>query len=123
MVDKVMFQRLAKRGDPMKTKLWSLVAGASWLMIAHAASAGQALTDTQMDAVSAGGNYTALANSASVALGNFDAVTFTATNTYTSQVENVAVGQSNAFASAASAITYSIVAVGSNAAATCTGTC
>jgi hypothetical protein len=92
------------------------------LALASAAGAGQPLTDSQLDGVVAGfGNWTALANAGAVSLGNFDSVTFTATSTYTSQVENVAVAQSTAAAQAASAITYSIVAVGSNAAAVCTG--
>jgi hypothetical protein len=107
----------------MKAKFCSLIAGVSLLALASASNAGQLLTDKQMDGVVAGfGNWNAVANAGSVALGNFDSVTFTATNTFTSQVENVAVAQSTATGQAASAITFSIVAVGSNAAAACVGT-
>ena len=106
----------------MKARFCSLLVGASLLLFAGATNAAQPLTDSQMDAVSAGyGNWNALGNAGAVALGNFDSITFTATSTFTSQVENVAVAQSTAAAQAASAITYSIVAVGSNAATTCTG--
>ena len=108
----------------MKAKFLSLIAGGFFLVLASGANADQLLNDKQMDSVVAGyGNWTALANAAAVALGNFDSITYTATNTYTSQVENVAVAQSTATGQAASAITYSIVAVGSNAAAACVGGC
>lgn len=107
----------------MKTKLCALLVGASLFALASASNAGQPLSDNQMDLVSAGGNWAALAGAAAVGLGNFDSITFSATNTFASQVENVAVAQSTASGAAASAITRSILAVGSNAAATCTGNC
>lgn len=113
----------AKGVISMKTKFCALLVGATLLAFASATDATELLSNNQMDAVTAGGNWAALAGAAAVAVGNFDAITFTATNTYTSQVENVAVAQSTASGAAASAITRSLLSVGSNAAATCTGTC
>jgi len=63
----------------MKTKLCSLLAGVSLLALASAANAGQplALSDNQMDGVTAGAAATA--NAAALALGDF--LTFTTTQT------------------------------------------
>lgn len=105
----------------MKTKFCALLVGASLFALASAANAGQPLSDNQMDAVTAGAGWFATAQTAAVALGNFDAITFTASNTYTSQVENVAVSEGYATGEAASAVTTSILAVGSQSVAYCTG--
>lgn len=105
----------------MKTRLCALLVGASLFALAGAANAGQALSDSQMDGVTAGASWFATGQVAAVALGNFDAVTFSATNTYTSQVENVAVSEGEAVGEAASAVTTSILAVGSQSVASCVG--
>jgi hypothetical protein len=107
----------------MKLNLTSLLAGASLLALAGAANAAQpsVLSDTQMDVVTAGA--AANANAAALALGDFDATTLTqtATNAVTSikgiQI-GVAIGQSLATATAASALFQAAVAVHADSAAT-----
>jgi hypothetical protein len=107
----------------MKLKLTSLLAGASLIALASAANAAQPvmLSDGQMDGVTAGAASTA--NAAALALGDFDAtsLTQTATNAVTSikgiQI-GVAVGQSLAVATAASALFQAAVAVHADSAAT-----
>ena len=106
----------------MKTRFCALVLGASIFALASAANAGQPLSDSQMDVVTAGaGSWVASGNTAAVAVGNFDANTFVAINSFASQVENVAVNESEAIGSAESAITRSLLAVGSWSAAACAG--
>jgi hypothetical protein len=105
----------------MKWKFASLLAGASLLALASTANAARPLTDIQMDVVTAGAAATA--NAAAVALGDFDATTATqtATNAVTSikgiQI-GLAVGESAATATAASALFQAAVAVHSDSAAT-----
>jgi hypothetical protein len=110
-----------KRGISMKTKFCALLVGASLFALAGAANAGQPLTDSQMDRVTAGVTWLASAAAPAAAFGNFDANTLVAVNTFTSQVEGVAVSQAAANAEAASAVTQSILAVGSQSAAACIG--
>jgi hypothetical protein len=91
----------------MKTKLSSLLAGVSLLALAGVANAGQplALSDHQMDGVTAGAAATA--NAGGLALGDF--LTFTTTQTSTDAVTSIAsikqVGSSfgGAFSAAAAA--------------------
>jgi hypothetical protein len=93
----------------MKTKLCSLLAGVSLLALASAANAGQplALSDNQMDGVTAGAAATA--NAGALALGDF--LTFTTTQTSTDAVTSIkgiqvgaAFGGSFSAAAAASAL-------------------
>jgi hypothetical protein len=67
----------------MTTKLFSLIGGAALLALAGTANAGQALTDGQMDQVTAGLNVTAVANAAGVAFGEIAADTTSLTSTET----------------------------------------
>lgn len=106
----------------MKTRFCALLLGASLFALASAANAGQPLSDGQMDVVTAGmGSWAATGATAAAAIGNFDAETSVTTNTFSSQVENIAVSQAFAAATASSAITQSILAVGSNSSAACAG--
>ncbi|MBV9199702.1 MAG: hypothetical protein JO320_22000 [Alphaproteobacteria bacterium] len=104
----------------MKLKSSPLLAGVALFALASAANAGQPLTDGQMDGVTAGlgNNLVAVANTAAIALGNFDATTATISNTLTDQGLGASVAQSAAAATGISAITASFIVVGSNAAAT-----
>jgi hypothetical protein len=97
----------------MKTTFTSLVAGAAMLALAGVANAGEpvALSDSQMDTVSAGA--LALANAAALAIGNLGADTASATQTLADAANFVAIGQA-ASASAASSIL--VWATGSSAA-------
>ena len=110
----------------MKIKFCALLVGASLFALASGGNAAQPLTDHQMDGVTAGANWTATAQAGAVAIGNFDAVTYTATNSYATQKDDlttfgVAIGQSYASGDAASAVTASYLAVGTNASALCSG--
>jgi hypothetical protein len=110
----------------MKMKLCSLVAGASLLAISVAANAGQplALSDRQMDGVTAGAAATA--NAAALALGDF--LTFTATQTATDAVTSLAgvtppqigssFGGALSVAAAASALFQAAVATHADSSAT-----
>lgn len=108
----------------MKMKFCSLLAGASLLALASAANAGQplALSDHQMDGVTAGAAATA--NAAAVALGDF--LTFTTTQTATEAITSIAsikqVGAASggAFsaAAAASALFQAAVATHADSSAT-----
>jgi hypothetical protein len=108
----------------MKTKFLSLLAGASLVALAGVANAGQPMTlsNGQMDGVTAGAAATA--NAAALALGDFDAETFTqtATNSVTTIGSigqwGVAVGQSLSTAAAASALFQAAVATHADSAAT-----
>lgn len=106
----------------MKLKFLAAVTGAALLALASTANAGQPLSDTQLDRVTAGAAATA--NSAAVALGDFDATTLTqtATNAVTNipsiKQFGIAVGQSLSVATAASALFQAAVAVHSDSAAT-----
>jgi hypothetical protein len=79
----------------MTNKLFSLVAGAALLALAGAANAGQPLSNSQMDGVTAGG--TAIANAASVTFGEVlsDTASQTSTNVSTAgaTLTHVAVAQ------------------------------
>lgn len=105
----------------MKIRFCALLVGASLLALASSGNAAQPLSDNQMDGVTAGATWLSSASAGGVAVGNFDAVTFTASNSFASQVELFAVGQSEAVGEAASAVTRSLVAVGANSAAACVG--
>lgn len=105
----------------MKTRFCALLLGASLLALASAANAGQPLSDSQMDGVTAGASWTAFGSTAGVAVGNFDANTYVAINSYTSQVELVAINEAFAVGNASSAVTTSILAVGSSSTAACGG--
>jgi len=112
----------------MKITFCALLVGASLFALASSSNAAQPLTDNQMDGVTAGINLISNAQAGAVAIGNFDAVTYTATNSYTSQKDGVsgfavAIGQSYATGDAASAVTASLLAVGSESAAACVGNC
>ena len=91
--------------------------------LAGIASAAQPtlLSDAQMDKVTAGqdgADDEADSGSTAIALGDFDAKTATFTNTLASKVPmNASVAEAAAEAEAASAITSSFAAVGSNSAA------
>jgi len=107
----------------MKTKLCSLLAGVSLLALASAANAGQplALSDNQMDGVTAGAAATS--NAAALALGDF--LTFTTTQTSTdavTSIKGIQVGSSfgGAFsaAAAASALFQAAVATHADSSAT-----
>ena len=120
----------------MKTKFCSLLAGASLLALASAANAAQplALSDTQMDGVTAGA--AAIATGQALALGDFltftqtvtatDAVTSlkvqtgvdTAGNPVFEQINGSALGQSLSQAAAASALFQAAAATSSQSAAT-----
>lgn len=103
----------------MKLKFSPLLAGVALFALASAANAGQPLTDSQMDGVTAGlGNsLVAVANAAAIAIGNFESSTTSFTNTLTDQGIGSSVAQSGAAAVGISAITASFIVVGSNAAA------
>jgi hypothetical protein len=112
----------------MKIKFCALLVGASLLAFAGVGNAAQPLADGQLDSVTAGANWAVNATSTAVAVGNFDATTATFTNTYASQKDatlgfGAAIGQSYATGDAASAVTASILAVGSNSAAACVSGC
>jgi len=103
-------------------KLCSLLVGASVLALASTAHAGQpvALSDNQMDGVTAGAAATA--NAAALALGDF--LTFTATQTATNAVTSldglqvgIAFGGSLSQAAAASALFQAAVATHADSAA------
>jgi hypothetical protein len=112
--------QMSKGVSLMKTRFCALLLGASLFALASAANAGQPLSDSQMDGVTAGmGSWAAFGATAAVAVGNFDANTTVILNTYTSQVENVAISEGFASGNASSAITTSILAVGSSSTATC----
>jgi hypothetical protein len=107
----------------MKLKLSSLLAGASLIALASAANAGQAvaLSDGQMDRVTAGAAATA--NAAGLALGDF--LTFTTTQTSTDAVTSIkgiqvgsAFGGSFSAAAAASALFQAAVATHADSSAT-----
>lgn len=115
----------------MNMKLSSLLAGASLIALASAASAGQpvVLSDTQMDSLTAGA--AAAATGQALAIGDFltltqtvtatDAVTtlkITNANGTTTQINGSALGQSFTLAAAASALFQAAVAVSSQSAAT-----
>ena len=104
----------------MKTRFFSLLVGASLLALAGTAHAGQALTDNQMDGVTAGAAATA--NAAALALGDF--LTFTATQTATNAVTSldglqvgIAFGGSLSEAAASSALFQAAVATHADSAA------
>jgi hypothetical protein len=103
----------------MKNTFNPLLAGVALLALASAANAGQPLSDRQMDGVTAGlgNNLIALANAASVSIGNFDSATATLTATVTDQGLGSSVAESATTAAASSAITAAFIKVGSNAAA------
>lgn len=107
----------------MKTKLSSLLAGVSLLALAGVANAGQpmALSDHQMDGVTAGAASTA--NAAALALGDF--LTFTTTQTSTDAVTSIkgvqvgsAFGGAFSAAAAASALFQAAVATHADSSAT-----
>jgi len=111
----------------MKTKLSSLLAGASLLALATAANAGQPLTlsDRQLDGVTAGA--ASIGTAQALAIGDFDA--FTQTVTASDAVTSLtlangtrqigsSLGQSLAIASAASALFQAAAAVSASSAAT-----
>lgn len=76
----------------MTHKFYSLVAGAALLALAGTANAGQALSDRQLDTVTAGG--VGIANAAALALGEVLADTVTQTSTNVSTVTpRIAIGQ------------------------------
>jgi hypothetical protein len=119
----------------MNTKFCSLLAGASLIALAGAANAREAvaLSDGQLDGVTAGAAATAAGQA--LALGDFltltqtvtatDAVsTLTVTNpgpnntTVTTYIPGVALGQSFTLAAAASALFQAAVATSSQSAAT-----
>jgi hypothetical protein len=104
----------------MKIKFSPLLAGAALLAFASGANAGQPLTDSQMDHVTAGlgSGFAAVAAAAAVSVGNFSSNTATFTNTITDQGLGTSVAQSAAAALGDSAITASFIDVGSTAAAT-----
>jgi hypothetical protein len=103
----------------MKIKFNPLLAGVALLALASAANAGQPLSDRQMDGVTAGlgNNLIALANAASVSIGNFESATATLTATVTDQGLGSSVAESATTAAAESAITAAFIKVGSNATA------
>ena len=96
-----------------------MLAGVALLALASGANAAQPLTDSHMDRVTAGlgNNLIAIANAASVALGNFDSETATITATVTDQGLGASVAEFSATAVGASAITAPFLKVGSNATA------
>ena len=107
----------------MKMKFCSLLAGASLLALASTAHAAGplALSDNQMDAVTAGAAATA--NAAALALGDF--LTFTTTQTATDAVTSIkgiqvgsAFGGAFSAAAAASALFQAAVAVHADSSAT-----
>lgn len=107
----------------MNTKFSSLLAGASLIALASVANAAQpqALTDHQMDSVTAGAASTA--NAAALALGDF--LTFTTTQTSTDAVTSIkgvqvgsAFGGSFSAAAAASALFQAAVATHADSSAT-----
>jgi hypothetical protein len=111
----------------MNTKLCSLLAGVSLLALASAANAGQplALSDHQMDGVTAGAAGTA--NAAALAIGDF--LTFTTTQTSTDAVTSLKVtggtsqvgsafGGAFSAAAAASALFQAAVATHADSSAT-----
>jgi hypothetical protein len=101
----------------MKIKFNPLLAGVALLALAGAANAGQPLSDRQMDGVTAGlgNNLVAIANAASLSIGNFDSATATLTATVTDQGLGSSVAESATTAVASSAITAAFIKVGSNA--------
>jgi hypothetical protein len=105
----------------MKSRFCALLVGASLFALASAANAGQPLSDSQMDGVTAGAAWFADGSVAAVAVGNFDANTTVILNTFTSQPSLVAISEASAIGNAESAVTTSILAVGSSSAAACTG--
>jgi hypothetical protein len=108
----------------MKMKFCSLLVGASLLALASTAHAGPllALSDNQMDGVTAGAAATA--NAAALALGDF--LTFTSTQTSTDAVTSIgsihqtgiAFGGSLSVAAAASALFQAAVATHADSSAT-----
>jgi len=115
----------------MKMKFVSLLAGASLFALASVANAGQpmVLSNGQMDVVTA--CAAGIANAAALALGDFDAVTYTqtATNAVTSLkitnpdgsltvIPGFAIGQALSTAAAASALFQAAVATHADSAAT-----
>jgi hypothetical protein len=96
----------------MTHKLFSLVAGAALLALAGTAYAGQPLqlSEKQMDGVTAGG--VALANGASLALGELFADTVTQTSTNVSTVTpKIAIGQAFSQALAGGGILFNAAAI------------
>lgn len=94
----------------MTTKFLSLMAGAALLALAGTAHAGQALTNQQMDNVTAGG--IAIANGASLALGELFADTVTQTSTNVSTVTpKIAIGQAFSQALAGGGILFNAAAI------------
>jgi len=108
----------------MMTKFLSLATGAALLAMAGTAYAEQpkqqaqakqavALSDKQMDGVTAGG--VGIANAGAVALGEVDAVTFTQTSTNVStaapSLSRIAIGQAFSQALAAGGFLYNAGAV------------
>lgn len=113
----------------MKTQFFSLLAGASLIALAGAASAAQPLSDNQMDRVTAGA--AAAATGQALALGDFltftqtvtasDAVTsltITGANGATTHVNGSALGESLSQAAAASALFQAAASTTSSSAAT-----
>lgn len=105
----------------MKIKFCALLVGASLLALASSGNAAQPLSNSQMDGVTAGANWFATAVGTAAAFGNFDATTSTTTNSFASQLEKVAIGQSVSVGEAASAVTASYLAVGSQSTSACVG--
>jgi hypothetical protein len=100
----------------MMNKLFTLAAGAALVALAGTANAGQlqpqpqALTDKQMDHVTAGG--LAIANGASVALGELFADTVTQTSTNVSTVTpRIAIGQAFSQALAGGGVLFQAAAI------------
>ena len=96
----------------MISKLFSLAAGAALLALAGTAYAGQpmALSDNQMDRVTAGA--TGIANAASVALGELFADTISQTSTNVSTVTpRIAIGQAFSQALAGGGVLFQVQAI------------
>jgi len=107
----------------MMTKCLSLATGAALLAMAGTAYADQpkqqphakavALSDKQMDIVTAGG--VGIANTGAVAIGEVDAVTFTQTSTNVStalpSLSRIAIGQAFSQALAAGGFLYNAAAI------------
>jgi hypothetical protein len=96
----------------MTNKLFSMAAGAALLALAGTAYAGQPqqLSDRQLDGVTAGG--TAIANGASLALGEVLADTATQTSTNVSTVTpKIAIGEAFSQALAAGGFLFNAAAI------------
>ncbi len=94
----------------MTHKFYSLVAGAALLALAGTANAGQALSDRQLDTVTAGG--VGIANAAALALGEVLADTVTQTSTNVSTVTpRIAIGQAFSQALASGGFLFQAAAI------------